>query len=782
MIRKVAILLLALVCLSLILVGQAWLSFGDDSQANGYRAGSVTEMKGTGEDAVEWKLSADRIVAQHDAQYVEAHGDCTLVKGENSLRADFIRYYRETQWVLLRGNVRAVWEGDFLECSEAEFDLYNKLGWLKNGKAFVAKPHVYVEAGYIRKHKGDTYSFKDAKVTACSGQKPDWSFSAQEGDISLDGKVKLWHSTFRIKDIPVAYAPYMAMPTGRKRTSGFLMPQVSNSDRLGFQINLPYYWAMDEEKDVTFYQNWMSDRGYMQGLEFRHTDDTNTQGLWRFDWLEDYQVADTQAQEDKMFRGDGLTRPNSDRWWLRSKFDGYLIDPDWRAVLDLDVISDQNYLREFRVGYSGYDESLEEFLEEFGRDIDPADSLTRTSTALVSRSWDNYGVAGQLQYTQDLRYWNGNNPGDRDPTVQKLPEIDFFAYKSTLAGPLEFQMDSSYDYFWRRYGTRGHRLDVKPSVSLPIKSDYVTVIPTAGIRQTFYGISEYENENANVNTDDKYRSRTLPTLGVTAFSEVSRVYSVGDELTATAANVGQERWTRIKHSVEPRVDYSWRPNSRREYSLPRFDEQDRLESKNEVTYSLTNVLDRREDKVKLVPRAEGGSEPVLLSNYLDFFRFRLQQTYDRDEATRNDMLSVYDRRPFSDVLAEFIIRPREWISLTSRTWLSPYEGSVTEHEHLVTLMREDLGSVWFGYDYLDTIDEYDRRRSESYQVIRFGGRAQVTDQLSLGADLRFDLDAERDLEKTLSVMWQDECWSMEMYYSLTDTDSSVGVRFDLFQF
>lgn len=382
----------------------------------------------------EWTFSADRVMGDHTSEYVEAFGNVSLSLGEDQLRADFARYYQSTGWVFLKGNLRAQWGGDFLQADEGEFDLKNMTGWLKNGKLFMAKPHVYVEADRVGKTKGDTYTFKNAKVTACSGEKPAWSVTSEEGDVTLDGRVHLYRSAFRIKDVPIFYWPYMALPGKRNRQSGFLMPYLSSSKKLGIQANLPYYWVINDEMDATFYQNYMSKRGYMQGIQFRHTEDASSKGLWQLDVMSDAKRATKESDEWKDYRGDGLTRSNRDRWWMRSKYDGWLGSPKWQVKLDLDIVSDQNYLRDFQDGPTGFDTSRENFLEAFGRDIENKDSLNRLSTAYAARSWDRFGVVGRAQYNQDLRFQNHNQPSNKNDTVQVMPEIDGFAFQQSLIG------------------------------------------------------------------------------------------------------------------------------------------------------------------------------------------------------------------------------------------------------------------------------------------------------------------------------------------------------------
>ncbi len=229
----VGVIIVLTLCLPWVLIGKS----PDLNRVRKYVADDPVKQP----ELAEWTFSADRVEGDHTSEYVEAFGNCSLSLGEDQLRADFARYYQSTGWVFLKGNIRAQWGGDFLQADEGEFDLNNMTGWLKNGKLFMAKPHIYVEAERVGKAKGDSYHFKNAKVTACSGESPAWSVTTEEGAVTLDGRVHLYRSAFRIKDIPVFYWPYMALPGKSNRQSGFLMPYIASSKKLGFQMSLPYY-------------------------------------------------------------------------------------------------------------------------------------------------------------------------------------------------------------------------------------------------------------------------------------------------------------------------------------------------------------------------------------------------------------------------------------------------------------------------------------------------------------------------------------------------------------
>lgn len=752
----------------------------------------VSEPKGD-----EWTFSADRVVGDYTSEYVEAFGNCSLEMGENQLRADFARYYQTTGWVFLKGNIRAQWGGDLLQADEGEFDLNNMTGWLKNGKLFMAKPHIYVEAERVGKTKGDTYTFKNARVTACDGEKPAWSVTTEEGDVELDGRVRLYHSAFRIKDIPVFYWPYMSLPGRQKRESGFLFPYVSSSKKLGFQINQPYFWVINDEADMTFYQNYMSKRGYMQGLEFRHAEDEGAKGMWKLDMLKDNKRATTEADEWKDYQDDGLVRPNRSRWWARGKYDGWLGSPKIKVKVDLDVVSDQNYLRDFQNGPTGFDQNREDFLDAFGRDIENKDENIRTSTLMASRSWDRFGLVGKIQYKQNLEYMNGNGKSNRNTTPQTLPELEAFAFQQSVPGtPLEVSAETKYDYFDRNYGHSGHRFKVDSTVKMPLASDYVTFIPSVSVDHTSYSLTTHQGYGNQTVVDSGgrtqqldsnatksgYSSRTLFTTGFTAFSEMTRVFALDESLAPDPSLAGTSEWTSLKHSIVPRVTYEYVPTITGQDELPYFDEEDRVSGANEVTYSLTNVLDRKRDTVVLSPGSDGDPQANLVSDYLDFLLFRIEQSYDQNEATRKDQLAQYSRRPFSDVMAELRISPESFIDLISRTWFSPYKSSLTQAENTVRLHKDGLGEFSIGYDYLTKIDEYKRSRSEALSILDIGATWEISQSFELEAKFRHDFNSQRDLERTLRLKWLADCYGLHFSFTQKPNDQRFEFGFDLANF
>ena len=60
--------------------------------------------------------------------------------------------------------------------------------------------------------------------------------------------------------VPALYIPYIKVPTGQKRQSGFLPPDITNDSRDGATTELQYYFNLHPQRDATAGARVMSNR------------------------------------------------------------------------------------------------------------------------------------------------------------------------------------------------------------------------------------------------------------------------------------------------------------------------------------------------------------------------------------------------------------------------------------------------------------------------------------------------------------------------------------------
>ena len=86
------------------------------------------------------------------------------------------------------------------------------------------------------------------------GKCPPWSLKAKQITHDKAKKTIYYaHATLKVYDIPLFYFPRFFHPDPTvKRQSGFLPPFFTNSTAVGTGFAIPYYWAINKDKDLTF--------------------------------------------------------------------------------------------------------------------------------------------------------------------------------------------------------------------------------------------------------------------------------------------------------------------------------------------------------------------------------------------------------------------------------------------------------------------------------------------------------------------------------------------------
>jgi len=219
-----------------------------------------------------------------------------------------------------------------------------------------------------------------------------------------------------------------------------------------------------------------------------------------------------------------------------------------------------------------------------------------------------------------------------------MPVITFNGSKQKIStSPFYFDLASEYTYFYSEDGPRHHRADIYPRFYLPYNfRNYLTIEPSVGLRETIWRFDKQEFSSS----DKKTLTREMYDIKVDLFSEVYHVF-----------NLEGKRVDRIKHTVRPRIIYDYIPE-KDQSELPSLGGIDRVAKINLITYSLLNTLTSKSKKntgQKSVgqtdtPKGDGSVEPPRYA-YNEFFRFRLQQTYDIKKEKEDDPDTVsHDNR------------------------------------------------------------------------------------------------------------------------------------------
>lgn len=687
-----------------------------------------------------WTLIADEVNHDRNTDIYTASGNVIITKINRKLTADFVRFDHKSFHAHAKGNVKLTAGEDVLTGSSMDMDLKSETGTVHDGTIFLKENNFNISGKSIEKTGENSYLVEEATVSTCDGETPDWKVTGKKLTVDIEGYGFINHAAFWTKKLPVMYVPFMAFPAKIKRQSGLLAPEMGQSDRKGMEYNQPYFWAINESSDATLYAHHMSERGEKTGFEYRYLLSEQTRGTLMFDFLDDRKQDDGTNDSGKKwgYLDDSYLRPNSDRYWLRMKHDQKLPD-GFNAKVDIDIVSDQDYLHEFKDGYNGFNATETYFKKYFGREIDNYDDPVRTNRVNLNKNWPSYSLNAETRWYDNVinRRWN-----DTDDTLHMLPLIEFNASKQKISGtPFYADLDSEYTNFYRKDGTSGQRADLYPRVYLPYRfRNYFSFEPSLGLRHTTW----YIDPSNDTQITDKTHNREM--------------YDVRLDLSTEVFNVFKFNWESldsIKHAIKPQIIYQFIPD-KDQSGYPNFDGIDRIAKSNLVTYSLINTFTSK--TALRNPGSDGNkTEEKPAFNYNEFLRIKLEQSFDINEEKENNptkWANHKSKRPFSPIYGELKFTPIKYLSLSTDAKWSQYDSEFITRNGAATISDARGDSISAEY-------RFDR---DSIESILSYLKIKITEKLSINAEYEENLKDNIKIRTGLGFLYAAQCWSVDLKY------------------
>jgi LPS-assembly protein len=391
------------------------------------------------------------IITSETLEYIKAistynaKGNVKIQRADTVIEADEMKYNEQTSEVIAIGAVRYSDTGSSIKASRAELNLVIKTGILYDAEIIFKKDNYRISGKEIEK-KGEKYYFSpEATFTTCDTP-PAWCFRGRDIDFLIGEKLKARAVSFRIKDVPVLYSPYFRAPILTGRQTGFLTPVIGYSNLRGVNLNVPFFWAISENRDATIIMDIFTKRGIGKGVEYRYIEPENINGKW---WL--YHLRDNTL--DKNF------------YELKALHEQRTTE-GIGGFLNINLVNEKEFYREFK---TNLEVRTNRFLE---------------STGEITLPFSNSRVYLLSQYWIDLKE-------NSKPVPQKLPEAGFIL-NPAKTGPFWFSAMTTVSSFWRNEGVYGQRLDIYPRMLHKFGSE-VVVLQTLGLRETAYSLHRSED-------------------------------------------------------------------------------------------------------------------------------------------------------------------------------------------------------------------------------------------------------------------------------------------------
>ena len=691
---------------------------------------------------IPWHISATTVTFDQKRNLYIAEDDVVITGGETRLEADYVEFSNKTKDASAQGNVILISGKDSISCNAISLNLSTQTGIINQGTIFIEENNFYINGKNIQKTGKFSYKIDQGSITSCAGDSPDWKITGKSIKVTVEGYGTATNAVLWAKKLPVIYTPYLLFPAKTKRQTGLLFPRVTSSDRKGFEFEQPFFWAISKSSDATFYADYMSDRGVKLGNEFRYVLDKKTLGSIYFDFLDDEKQDDGTDQTKEFSFTTTPQRTNTDRFWFRMKHNHELPD-GFTAKVDIDIASDEDYLQEFKDGFTGYTQTKEYFEDAFGRSLDEYDDYTRKNSLNINKTWSNYSFTVDALWYDNIRARRQNSD---DTTLQTLPAIQFDASRQQAGhSNLFYSFDTEYRSFYRQETTavlvKGQRTDIYPKLYLPLKlGKSFNFEPSLGVRETLWHTNDFTDINGN---SDSFRTREMYDIGATLSTKLNKIFDLDNGFA-----------DKIQHELIPKLEYLFTPHIIQD-DLPSFDELDRVSEQNQVTWSIVNNFTSRKS---FIPST--GKEQF---SYRDFAYIKVYQTWDIKKERDNES------EPFSDVFLESELNPCSFFSLDMDIAWSPYDSHFNEL-NIGNTLKDDRG------DFLKTEYRYSTSVSESlYSKIYI----TLTDELSAFCSIEKNLKEQKNVETVAGLSLARPCWTFSLYFSQSPDEKSITFLINL---
>ncbi len=204
-------------------------------------------------------VQATEIRYDYTNNSVAAVGNVQIYYGGATIEADEVIYDQKTKRLRAQGNVRLtepdgkITYGQLIDLSDDYRD-----GFVDSLRLETPDDTRFAAARADRA-KGNYTVLQNGVYTACEPCKDDprkpplWQVQAAR-IIHDEGEKMLYFEDARVEffGVPLAYVPFMSAPDPTvKRKSGFLFPTISEATQYGLGVEIPYFWALAPNYDLT---------------------------------------------------------------------------------------------------------------------------------------------------------------------------------------------------------------------------------------------------------------------------------------------------------------------------------------------------------------------------------------------------------------------------------------------------------------------------------------------------------------------------------------------------
>ena len=648
---------------------------------------------------------------------LRATGNASILKGNQSITADFIEYDQISEELYAKGQIKITTPDLQLKGSELEMSLAENTGSIANA-SFVANINEDSTSKFNKELRGtatkiflegeDKKKLENAKVTTCEAGQNEWFITSDETVIDQSsGNIKAKDAVLSLRGIPIMYSPYVDFSTTSQRRSGWLLPTAGTTTTSGFETSIPYYFNLSPTYDATLTSRYMEKRGVQFDGEFRYMKE-NFAGTSQIQFLN----KDNESDIDNRYLLD-----------INHKHDfghGFTAKIEYEKVKS----GDNNYFADMSTSIA----------------VTSQVSLRQTAHLDYKKTDDLSDIKASLK-VQEFQNLTSASPYELKPSLNLSYKKD---WEDEADQSLFLQTDANFMYDQFDTGNNaakniatGSRVASNPSVSFPMEASFGYLKPKLMANLRHYDLDDAQTSQKSI---------AVPTVSVDSGLYLDRPF----ELSGYS----------FIQTLEPRVFYTYTPyedqaelpmfdtslnelNSTTIFQENQFSGQDRVMDTNAITTALTTrILD------------DSGYDWALLTMAQ---RFYLSDRKVLDEPQ-------FDGSSYKGDKSDFLVSAQANLTKSLRL-TSEYEYNFSEDTTnkftAAGRFTPEPGKV-FNASYRQVINP----SSGVYDVKQYLVSTQwpLTSGWSALASYNYDLYKRQDIESMIGAQYDAGCWTTQMMF------------------
>lgn len=326
-------------------------------------------------------------------------------------------------------------------------------------------------------YSNDNFSVKDASISSCDVENPEWSIDFKEGIYNTKTKdLVLKHMVLRFKNVPIFYMPYFSINTDDSRKTGFLVPKLSIRSKESINYEQPFFWAINHRMDLELRPQIRTSRGYGIYANYRFVDSPYSKGNFGAGYFKEF---DNYANKEDLKFNEHF---GFNAHYERDKIFNSSDKNQEGLYIDFLRLSDIDYL------------NLSSFLDN-------------NDNAIITSKLNYFYTDNKDYFGAYIKYYQDTSSINQDYTLQEIPNLHYHRfYDSLFNNHINYKLDFTYSSFYRRKGSTLDRfhLYVPIEFNKSLLNDYVNFVLSEELETGLNIYKDYsKNNDHNFNATHK---------------------------------------------------------------------------------------------------------------------------------------------------------------------------------------------------------------------------------------------------------------------------------------